>query len=64
MLHNLAFSPDGQRVISGGQDGLMIEWRIDDTLEELVSWTGANRHLPELTCSERVQFNIEPLCEE
>jgi hypothetical protein len=41
----------------------MIEWRIDDTLEELVSWTEANRHLPELTCSQRAQFNIEPLCE-
>ena len=62
-LHSVDFSPDGQRVLSGGQDGLMIEWRIDDTLEELVSWTEANRHLPELTCSQRDQFNIEPLCE-
>ena len=36
---------------------------FDDTLEELVAWTQANRNLRELTCSERAQFNIEPLCE-
>jgi hypothetical protein len=41
----------------------MIEWRIDNTLEELVAWTEENRNLQELTCSEREQFNIEPLCE-
>jgi WD40 repeat protein len=62
-LNSVAFSRDGQRVLSGGVDGLMIEWRIDDTLEELVSWTEANRYLRELNCSEREQFNIEPLCE-
>lgn len=62
-VNSVAFSPDGQRVLSGGADGLMIEWRIDDTLEELISWTLANRYLPELTCSQRAQFNIEPLCE-
>jgi len=62
-VNSVEFSLDGKRVLSGGEDGLMIEWRIDDTLEELVSWTEANRHLPELTCSQRDQFNIEPLCE-
>ena len=40
----------------------MIEWCIDTTLEKLVSWAEANHSLRELTCSEREQFNIEPLC--
>jgi WD40 repeat protein len=62
-INGLDFSLDGTRVLSGGNKGLLIEWRIDDTLEELVSWTEANRYLRELTCSEREQFNIEPLCE-
>lgn len=50
-------------MLSGAHDGLMIEWRVDDTLEELVAWTEANRYLHELTCSDREQVNIEPLCE-
>ncbi len=62
-INGLAFSPDGQKVLSGANDGMLIEWRIDDNLEELTAWTEANRYLPELTCSERAQFNIEPLCE-
>ena len=62
-ISGLAFSPDGRKVLSGANDGMLIEWRIDDTLEELVAWTEANRYLPELTCSERVQYNIEPLCD-
>jgi WD40 repeat protein len=62
-INGLAFSPDGRKVLSGGHEGLLIEWRVDDILEELVGWTEANRYLRELTCSEREQFNIEPLCE-
>lgn len=62
-VNSVEFSPDGQKVLSGGADGLMIEWRVDETLEELVSWVEANRYLPELTCSQRAQFNVQPLCE-
>ena len=62
-INDVAFSPDGQYVLSTDQEGLMIEWRIDDTLEELIAWAEANRSLRRLTCSERAQFNIEPLCE-
>jgi WD40 repeat protein/serine/threonine protein kinase len=63
-INDLSFGHDGKTVLSSSVDGSMIEWRIDDTLEELVAWTEANRHLQELTCSERAQFNIQPLCEE
>jgi hypothetical protein len=30
----------------------------------LLSWIAANRYVPELTCQQRVQYRIEPLCEE
>jgi WD40 repeat protein len=63
LVNGVEFSQDGKTVLSSGNDGLLIEWRIDDTLEELVSWVEGNRYFPELTCSEREQFNIEPLCE-
>lgn len=62
-LNSIAFSPDGQSVLSGANDGMMIEWRIAESLDELTDWTEANRFLPELTCSERARYNIEPLCE-
>lgn len=62
-INSLAFNKEGRTVLSGAHDGLMIEWRVDDTLEELVAWTEANRYLHELTCSDREQVNIEPLCE-
>ncbi len=62
-LNTVAFSPDGQSVLSGAVDGLMIQWHIADTMDELTDWTEANRFLPELTCSERARYNIEPLCE-
>ena len=63
-LNSVDFSPDGRTVLSGADDGVMIEWCIDDTLEELTAWTQANRYLYELTCSERAQYGVEPLCEE
>jgi WD40 repeat protein len=64
MVLDVAFSPDGETILSGGLfDGQMIQWRIDDSLQELINWTQANRSLRELTCSEREQFNIEPLWE-
>jgi WD40 repeat protein len=62
-LNTVAFSPDGQTALSGAYDGMMIEWHIADTMDELTDWTEANRFLPELTCSERARYNIEPLCE-
>ena len=62
-LNAVAFSPDGQTALSGATDGLMIEWHIAESLDELTDWAGANRFLPELTCSERARYNIEPLCE-
>jgi len=34
-----------------------------DTLPELIEWVHANRFVRELTCTERANFNIQPLCE-
>ena len=57
------FSPDGRQALIGLQGGRLELWRIDATPEELLSWTLANRYIPELTCDQRVLYNIEPLCE-
>ena len=63
---NVVFSPDGQTVFSSSlePEGEVIEWQIADrSLDELRAWVHANRYVRDLTCDERAQYNLEPLCE-
>ena len=32
--------------------------------DDLLTWFVASRYLPELTCEQRVQYRVEPPCEE
>ena len=57
------FSADGRQALVGFHDGPVELWRIDRTLEELLAWTEANRYVPELTCSQREIYGIEPPCD-
>ena len=61
-VRRVVFSRDGRSAISADSDEI-IEWRIE-TLEELVEWTYANRHVQPLTCLQREQYNVRPLCNE
>jgi len=38
-------------------------WRIDASLDELVTWTKNNHYISELTCEQRELYRIEPMCE-
>lgn len=58
------FYPDGAHAFVGMQGGRLEIWRIDSTLEELLTWTKANRYIPDLTCAQRELYAIEPLCED
>jgi WD40 repeat protein len=60
----LAFVPDGGSFLVAAHTDAVHEWRIDATQDELLAWVAANRHVPELTCGQRKQYGIEPLCEE
>jgi WD40 repeat protein len=61
---DVGFSPDGQTAFSVSFDGALIEWQITDLpLDELIDWTHANRYVRDLTCDEREQYRVEPLCE-
>ena len=61
---DVAFSPDSQTAFSVGFDGALIQWQITDpSLDELLDWIHANRYVYELTCEERAQYRVEPLCE-
>ena len=57
------FNTAGDQALIGFHDGTVELWRLDTTLDELLSWTQDNRYIPELTCEQRILYNLEPLCE-
>lgn len=61
-IWDFAITPDELNVLSISREGTLILWRID-TLEELQQWINDNRFLHELTCEERAQYRLQPLCE-
>jgi WD40 repeat protein/serine/threonine protein kinase len=63
-IYMSAFSPDGRDAFVGFTDGSLALWRIDLTLDDLLTWTRANRYIPELTCDQRALYRLEPLCVE
>jgi WD40 repeat protein len=58
------FTPGGRTILSAAVDSTVREWRMDLDYDDLVAWIAANRHVSELTCQQRVQYHVEPLCEE
>lgn len=57
------FAPDHRTILVGIFLTNRIElWRFDATLDELLTWTRANRYIPELTCDQRALYHLEPLC--
>jgi WD40 repeat protein len=62
-VFKLAFDPnDPTTFVSGTEGGFVERWRTL-ALSELTAWTRANRFIPELTCQERLRYQVEPYCE-
>lgn len=61
-LVSVKFSANGDTILSGLSDGRVRLWRLYPTVEALLAWTLVNRHVPELTCDQRVQFRLPPYC--
>ncbi|MCZ7543276.1 MAG: TIR domain-containing protein [Anaerolineae bacterium] len=59
-VNAVAFSRN-ERIALVSTDATVTLWRID-TVDALVSWTRANRPVRELTCVERLSFQVEPFC--
>ncbi|MBN1977066.1 MAG: hypothetical protein JW918_06660 [Anaerolineae bacterium] len=57
-------TPGGRTILSAAVDGTVREWRVDLDYDDLLAWIAANRYVPELTCQQRAQYHVEPLCEE
>jgi WD40 repeat protein len=63
-VSSLVFSPDGQTAFSAPLgDRSVIQWQVaDQPLDELLAWVRENRYVRDLTCDERAQYRVEPLC--
>ncbi|NWF68064.1 MAG: WD40 repeat domain-containing protein [Chloroflexi bacterium] len=61
--YGLDFSPDGRRALSVRDDLTLRVWEIP-SLAELVNILTTERVLPLPTCAQRIQYLIEPLCDE
>jgi WD40 repeat protein len=59
---SVAFSPDGQYILAGGDESQVSLWRVDSSLDDLIVWITANRFVPEPTCIQRELYNLPPLC--
>ncbi|MBA3872105.1 MAG: WD40 repeat domain-containing protein, partial [Anaerolineae bacterium] len=57
-----AFTPDSRSVLLGFSDGGLELWRLDATLNDLLTWIRDNRYIPDLTCEQRDLYRLEPLC--
>lgn len=61
---NVSFGADNKTVFTSAYTNEVLEWHISDqSLEDLLAWTRANRYIRELTCTERETYRIEPYCD-
>lgn len=58
----VSFSPNGDTLLSSSDDGTARLWYYHN-LDTLITWVQDNRYIRPLTCAEREQFRLEPLCE-
>lgn len=62
-VSQVAFLADGLSAISSGQDNTLRVWRLPISADEIVDWAQSERYVRPLTCAEREQFRVTPLCE-
>jgi len=62
-VYSVVFSPDGRDAFAASIDGKLIQWHVaEKTLSELLDWIKANRYIRELTCAEKLQYQVDPQC--
>lgn len=63
-VSNVLFSPDGRIAYAASPDGKLLSWPIvEKSLSELRDWISSNRYVRDLTCPEKLQYNlVDPQC--
>jgi WD40 repeat protein len=64
VIWSVVFSHDGQTALTGSGDGNVHQWQLSPTLADLIAWAKATRYVRDLTCPERAQYRVTPLCED
>jgi WD40 repeat protein/DNA-binding SARP family transcriptional activator len=65
VIFDLALTPDGRTALIGSSNKTIVQWRLaSPPLNELREWVESNRYVRGLTCQEREQYRVEPLCDE
>ncbi len=62
-LSQVRFMPDERYAISSAQDRTIRLWLVPSSPTEILEWARQNRYIRELTCAEREQYRVEPLCD-
>ncbi len=67
LVNDLAIAPDGRTAVgvilgplTALDHTLLVTWRLDRTLEDLLVWIHRNRNFREPTCIERIQYSLPP----
>ncbi len=63
-IQTVQFHPNNREMITSSIDSTANVWRFPHPLDQLLGWVDNNRHIPELNCTEREVYQIEPLCED
>jgi len=61
-VNDLALTADGTRLYTASSDSSLRAWYIPRSLSDLKVWIAQNRYIRELTCEERIEYQVEPLC--
>jgi WD40 repeat protein len=61
-VRGVAFSVDGQQALTAGRDGRLGVWNVSLDPAALRDYIARERFLRELTCAEREQYDVQPLC--
>jgi len=63
-IANAVISNDSKYILISDDVGSMSFWKIHYEFEELLSWVSENRYIPELSCSQKELYGVQPFCDE
>ena len=59
MVYGVAFSANGEQLLSTNVTGALSTWRLLLDLDTLLTWVQDYRYVGDLTCSERTLYQLD-----
>ncbi len=57
------YRPGAGTALSASRDGAIVEWQVALDPAAIIDWLPGQRYVRDLTCGERSQYRVPPLCE-